>query len=557
MEKRLKQQQNRLLLRVTLIVLAVCLSVTVFYCVICLYNEKNSVQNSETARFSHARHELATCTNISDFIHYVYPDVLNPVYFDEDTEQKWDTQIIITEKESQKTIIDTTGKMMVKYGIQSGKESTSDFYGFIDYLTIRNALNDKQYQSIVNRLNTKCSDGKRYELICTSFQLDGFIFVPLELKIALVDENDTWFAFDKITDVFSLKKNSLSEEDIFVCNNMRRNIIPKAFFLNDGYSQNYIRLLTEEQKATTVDTIPTDFLEYIFYATDDLYVNDYIFYHLSNTDIKSTATDNNAYTIQYAKKIRLLDNCKTKLLVGIAVIFLFFLVIAVILCLMIGKMLRTQMLQEQQRTDLTNALAHDIKTPLFVISGYAYSLKENIGSDERDGYLEKIIEQTDNINNLVHKMLNLSRLNSDKMTLNRTDFDLYTLVTEIQENFRILPEKKTITLTHSGNNLVNADRELIKTALQNLTDNAVKYSLPDSEIQITVTDNTFCIANQSPPLTKSDIRQIWQPYIRKDKSRHQNGNGLGLSIVKSIFDLHGITYTMKQENSLLICHVVF
>ena len=57
------------------------------------------------------------------------------------------------------------------------------------------------------------------------------------------------------------------------------------------------------------------------------------------------------------------------------------------------------------------------------------------------------------------------------------------------------------------------------------------------------------VSNPSEPLSKNDLKQIWQPYIRKDKSRHKSGNGLGLSIVKSILELHGVKYEMTMKDN--------
>jgi signal transduction histidine kinase len=73
-------------------------------------------------------------------------------------------------------------------------------------------------------------------------------------------------------------------------------------------------------------------------------------------------------------------------------------------------------------------LAHDIKTPVFVISGYAYSLKEDIDISERNFYIDNIIEEADEINDLVQKMLNFSKLDSYSMKLNKTEFDLFKAV---------------------------------------------------------------------------------------------------------------------------------
>ena len=238
-------------------------------------------------------------------------------------------------------------------------------------------------------------------------------------------------------------------------------------------------------------------------------------------------------------------------------LFGFFFTIAAILCVMIWRTVRTQLIQEQKRMDLTNALAHDIKTPLFVISGYAYSLKENIDETERDLYIDKIIEQTDEVNGLVHRMLTFSKLDSYKMTLNRTDVDLGELTESILQNYAALPDNKRVSFSKSGSNTVSADRELLKTALQNLIDNAAKYSLKGSVIRISVTGRTITITNESEPLTKDDLKQIWKPYVRKDKSRHQKGNGLGLSIVKSIIELHKARIDMSMKDSTLTCTIEF
>ena len=245
------------------------------------------------------------------------------------------------------------------------------------------------------------------------------------------------------------------------------------------------------------------------------------------------------------------------MIIGVSITFVFLLTIALILCLMIWTMVKSQILQEQKRADMTGALAHDIKTPLFVISGYAYSLKEDIDSGERDEYLDNIIEQTEKINSLVHNMLNLSKLDSYTINLNRSDFDLYELTEETRSAYTSLPDGRSILLTHSGGNTINADAELIKTVVQNLTDNAVKYSKPKSEIKIDLTDKTLRISNPSENLSKAELRQIWQPYVRKDKSRSKKGNGLGLSIVKSILDLHGAKYEAQMKDGEFVCTVVF
>ncbi len=479
----------------------------------------------------------------------------NVLLFQDYLDHHLESQIILTNAESGQTVADTAYKIAVECSLANEKGKYPDVYGYLDYHTIRNMLSNPQYRTIEQWLNTEHNDGKTYELVFTKFCFRRYEeIIPLELSVVLMDKSAAYDTTDEIVATITLPDNTLPEEDIYFCGDRHLNIIPRDFLLNGAYHRDYISTLSDEQRESSVKAISTAPLEYIFYTTDYLYLTCFTLEEMATDGgTKETYSLNNTlFYLQYAKKINLLDQCGTDLAVGAAILFGFFLVIALILCLMTWKIVKVQILQEKKRADITNALAHDIKTPLFVISGYAYSLKENIDVSERDHYLERIIEQTDEINSLVHKMLNLSKLDSYKVTLNRTDFDLVELVKEIQRDFTVLPDSKTILLTYTGSCPVYADRELLKTAVQNLIDNAVKYALPGSDIQIDITDKTLTIANQGEPLTKTELKQIWPPYIRKDKSRSQKGNGLGLSIVKSILDLHGIRYNLHMKDAATV-----
>ena len=541
MEKRLKKQRNRLFLRVTLILLAVWLAVSATYCGIRIYSEKNNVQQQELSNFTYTKQIIASGMGYNNILNAVFLDhnLLNAQNYDLDN--YFDSQIIVTDLKNDEVIADTAKKIGAEYEVSMGEESSTPVYGLVDYDVIRNGLSDSQFRTICGYLSAERSDGKHYELVCTKFHIRYVEFIPLELKIALTSDENEWFISDEITETFTLEKNAIENEEVFECGKMRRNTIPAEFILSGSYNKDYISSLSKEEKKQAVLTVPTGAFEYIFYASD------YIYY----------GSVSDSTVIQYAKQVNLLKNCGRELIIGIVVIFAFFLTIALILCLMIWKMVKSQILQEQKRVDMTGALAHDIKTPLFVISGYAYSLKEDIDSGERDEYLDNIIEQTERINSLVHNMLNLSKLDSYNINLNRTDFDLYELTEETRSSYTTLPDGRSISLTHSGDNRISADMELIKTVVQNLTDNAVKYSKPKSEIKLDVTDKTLRVSNPSENLSKAELKAIWQPYVRKDKSRSKKGNGLGLSIVKSILDLHGAKYDAQMKDGEFVCTVTF
>lgn len=550
MEKRLKQQRNRLFLRITMIFLAVWLVVSLTYCAIILYSEKQNVQARERVNLSYAQHQLSTGLGGANQMDYLFLNDSNAIYFKDIMKKTCESQIIIAEKDTKKNIVNTADKTGVVFGVQPDMESSADVYGFVDYNKLCGPLSEKQLDEIAGYLRTKLSDGRKYELVCTKFHIRRDEYIPLELKIAITKEGNSWYMDDEIAKTYSLAENRIENKEVFKCSDITRNIIPEEFIAEGKINKDYISSLTSKQREQTSEMIQTGTFEYIFYATDVLYLNVFT-PDDDRPQLKAVSgnKNNKDYIIQYAAKINLLENCAAELIIGTAVIFTILLIIAVILCLMIWTMVRSQILQEQKRTDITNALAHDIKTPLFVISGYAYSLKEDIDTDERDSYIDKIIEQTDGINNLVHRMLELSKLDSYKMTLNRTEFNLYELTSSIINDYTSLPEGKKISLSHSGENMIRADMGLIGTVIRNLVDNAVRYSLPESNIEIDVSGRSLMVSNPSEPLSKNDLKQIWQPYIRKDKSRHKSGNGLGLSIVKSILELHGVKYEMTMKDN--------
>lgn len=553
MEERLKQRRNKLFLRVTLILLTVWLALSATYCVIRLLSEKTNAQNRLLANVSYAKQYLSANMVASSRKDYVYITDGNLLEFKDYVERDDNSQIVVIDPETGDVLADTAGKIRVVYSFGTEKGTYPDDYGTLDYNALHASISDAQMKKITALLQTPPADGKTYELVCTRFFAKRDRLTPMEVSIMLTQDGSERFSSDNIVETFPLTVDVPEGALVFVNGSSHLNIIPKRFFLRQSCNIDALSLLTDEQKDTSFTVVPIGTGEYIYYAKDYFYLSAFTY----DSETGRYESHQKLFLAQFAQKINLLRSCGTSLAAGVAIMFAFFLVIDVLLCLMIWTTVRMQILQESKRADLTNALAHDIKTPLFVISGYAYSLKEDIDAAQRGNYLDKIIQQTEQIDSLVHKMLNLSKLDSYQMTLNRSDFDLYGLVEEIIADYPTLPDGKSFTLTHTGDSTVNADRELLRTAIQNLTDNAVKYSLSGSNILVSVEGTSLRIDNPSEPLDKATLRKIWQPYVRGDKSRHRKGNGLGLSIVKSIFDLHGAKYSLAMKDGHMILSAKF
>ncbi len=548
MERRLKKERNKLYLRITLIMLTVWLTVSIVFCTIFLNVKKYKIQNEELMNISTFTKFLSLVYNEMNHLDVdkSFLEKYDLVYDEQNEENNYKTQLIISDKKANKVVVDTTKTVGVRFLLKGTDDYSPEAYGLINYDSIRDKLNEKQYKYINKLLSTTRNDGNYYELICTKLQFRGLYIIPLELKLVLVDGKDKRFVIDDNVETFDLSENIIKKAAVFDSSDVARNKIPNSFILNKEFNNDYISSLNNEQKKQHAVMEPTGFLEYI------VYVSNY-----QDFEGGSEYETENILLFQYAKRINLFDYCKDELIINIAVIFLFFLTIAVILCVMIWRTVKTQIIEEHKRIEFTNALAHDIKTPLFVISGYAYSLKEDIDSGERDIYIDKILDQSDSINSLVHNMLDLSKLDSYSVKLNLSEFDLSELVNDITKNYIKLPDNKTIKVSVSGNNIIKADRELVKQAVENLIDNAVIYSLPDSEIEIEVESKSFSVSNRCDNLTKADLKNLTQPYYRKDKSRNRKGNGLGLSIVKSIADLHNTKLIIKLKNDIISFKISF
>ena len=94
------------------------------------------------------------------------------------------------------------------------------------------------------------------------------------------------------------------------------------------------------------------------------------------------------------------------------------------------KLYRQQILLEENRRDFTNAMAHELKTPLGVIRGFAENLLEKIHEEKREYYLRQIIGQTDEMDRLAEEMITISRMDSDQMVLQKELLSFGELVRE-------------------------------------------------------------------------------------------------------------------------------
>lgn len=220
---------------------------------------------------------------------------------------------------------------------------------------------------------------------------------------------------------------------------------------------------------------------------------------------------------------------------------------AIILSCALLRVWRKQERIEQVRRETTAALAHELKTPLSVLSATAELLGDNLAPEKQGHYLGVIQQQAQRMDGSVRQMLELSRLETGAKALRRTAFSLAELAQERLQ--AALPTDSTIhtEFAAQGEYEVNADRTLLTRALDALLENAVQHTPEDGCITVHLADGVLSVTNTGDAIPAAALPRLWEAYYQADPSRSANGDGLGLSIAKTVFDLHG--FTCGAENT--------
>lgn len=267
----------------------------------------------------------------------------------------------------------------------------------------------------------------------------------------------------------------------------------------------------------------------------------------SNAPNYNAGTNTNVYWIAVSGECNYLTNIlPTALVIWLMCLGVFF-GVAWILSSQTWKTYQKREAMEQQRKNTTNAIAHDLKTPLAAISGYAENLLSNVHTEKRTHYASRILENAQRMDQIVQEMLGLSRLESGKQKICLEELSLNELTEAVTGAYADIFTEKNITCSIIGEASITADKTLILRAINNFVSNAAANTSQDGRIEILISDHRWSIMNTGNQISEDQLKAIWQAYHKTDAARsNPKGSGLGLSIVKSIIDLHG--FTCGNEN---------
>jgi two-component system sensor histidine kinase VicK len=211
---------------------------------------------------------------------------------------------------------------------------------------------------------------------------------------------------------------------------------------------------------------------------------------------------------------------------------------------------------DQRKNDFIGMVSHELKTPLTSLKAYVQMLGARAKTNE-DGFtvnaLGKVETQVNKMSAMINSFLNVSRLESGKIHLEKQDFDLVEALTETLEEFRLINSGQDIKFYSGGPLTVYADEEKIKHVVSNLVSNAIKYSPKNTPIEIKceLVDGMarLSVKDQGIGIKPHDIERLFERYYRveSDTTRHISGFGVGLYLSAEIIQRHNGKIWVESE----------
>ena len=213
---------------------------------------------------------------------------------------------------------------------------------------------------------------------------------------------------------------------------------------------------------------------------------------------------------------------------------------------------------EVLRRELIANISHDLRTPISIIHGYVETLlmKESIISgDDRKRYLNTICDSTQKLEKLVNELFELSKLEADQVQPVKEPFFISELINDISKKYQLIAKNKSITLNtrlSKESQQVFADLSLIERVMQNLIDNALKFTPSGGNIVIQTSKAErgikVSVSDTGIGISENEKRLVFERYYKgHNVTRHKGNTGLGLAITKKILDLHDCSLLLKSR----------
>lgn len=214
--------------------------------------------------------------------------------------------------------------------------------------------------------------------------------------------------------------------------------------------------------------------------------------------------------------------------------------------------------EDERKTEFLGVLAHELRNPLAAISNSLFAMKRGVGNLELRERAEQVIErQTRLLSRLIEDLLDVTRINSGKIRIDREPVDLATVLRSAVEDCKIAAERAGTRVElqlPTQPALVEGDPMRLQQVMGNLIDNAIKFGGDKKPIKVLleVKDDRSTevrVTDDGVGIDAELLRRLFVPFSQADTSvkRHRTGLGLGLALVKALVELHGGKVTAFSE----------
>jgi PAS domain S-box-containing protein len=215
---------------------------------------------------------------------------------------------------------------------------------------------------------------------------------------------------------------------------------------------------------------------------------------------------------------------------------------------------------DRMKSEFISLASHQLRTPLSTIQTYAHMLSEGyMGrlAAEQTSALRTIISATDNMNELIATLLNIARIESGSIAVNRKLYDIVQLTTDVLKQLRLNADSKGVALTFQPPKqpiLFETDSLIIKEVLTNLVGNAIKYTPSGGDVTVRIRNNPknmlFTVQDTGIGIPHAVHEKVFAKFFRAPNALRQetSGTGLGLYVVRGlVLILHGKIWFRSEE----------
>ena len=211
---------------------------------------------------------------------------------------------------------------------------------------------------------------------------------------------------------------------------------------------------------------------------------------------------------------------------------------------------------EQMRKDFIANVSHEMKTPLSLLQVYTENLRNDLSEIDRNYYYDTILEETEKLNQMVSRMIEISSIDSGFLKMNFEEFSMTDLCRGVLQQYHLIFENYKLDTKISEDVKIFGDPKYLEHSVKNLLNNAAEHTDTGGVIKVSLEKEedlaVFTVQNQGEKITEDGLLHAWDAFYRDDRSRtrtEHNNIGLGLYIVKTIIGKHQGTCDIRNVSN--------